>query len=551
MRTHILTFCFLVLSIQISFGQQAFHLDSVQVKRLDSIASQDVPTNAPGIATGIVKNGQIVYTKYTGYADLSDSVLINEHSRFNIASNAKQFTALTILMLIEQRKISLDDDIRKFLPELYPGVKHKILIRHLLNHSSGIRDIYDLWSIQGIVWWKTTLNNKDVLQLLKHQKELNFRPGTTYLYSNSNYILLAQIIEQVTGQPFVKYTNNLFLKLNMPNTAFVDNHNKIEPPVAKPYFNFNKWVNYEWLCDIHGDGNLFTTLADQLQWERIIQLGHHKELPTKIIQQSQQLIQNSEHNEYGYGLEFGSHNGLKCRFHEGATGAWKATLIRFPEDSLSIITLTNSGKTIPATQTRQMSDFLLKLSNKSTAFQSQPSKAGIFVSSSEILGIYTNDNAFSFQVEQIDSSLYLQRFGRNDIQLVRESDNIFHQSNDSSFKLEFSRDQKGKLYLTAYHPTHPPYTLKKTDFEWRKLDLEQLSGKFYSDETNQYLIIKFISGQKFNIRLGENETNGVLITPTKLLCDGFQLTIQHNKNLKSVLLDMNRVKNLRFDMAGK
>ncbi|TDE17254.1 serine hydrolase domain-containing protein [Dyadobacter psychrotolerans] len=547
MRFPVLAICFLASAIHFAFSQPYSYIDSVKYRQLDSIASQDVPAHAPGIATGIVRNGQIVYSKYFGYANLSDSVQINEHSRFNIASNAKQFTALAILLLVKQQKISLDDDIRKFLPDLYTGIKHKILIKHLLNHSSGIRDIYDLWSVQGIVWWKTILNNQDALQLLQKQKELNFKPGTTYLYSNSNYILLAQIIEKVTGESFVNYTKNLFTKLDMPHTAFVDNHKKIDAPIAKPYFNFNQWVNYDWLCDIHGDGNLFTTLTDQLQWEKIIQLGHHDSIPTGLIKKSQQLTGNSEIKEYGYGLEFGAYKGIQYRFHEGATGAWKATLLRFPKDSLSVITLTNSGKTIPATQTRQMADILLNLSAQTPLVYSWPNRNGTFASASDIVGIYTDNKDFSFQFEQRDSIFYLKRFGRNEIQLVRESDNVFHQTNDPTFKMEFIKDKKSKLQVTAYHPSHAPYTLDKVDYDWENFDFRRMSGKFQNDETKQFLLIEYLSGQTFNIKLGDNETNGILITPTKLLSDGFQLAIQNNIDLNTVYFNMNRVKNLRFD----
>ena len=546
MRFVILTLCLITCLITSLFAQQALSLQPAQISQLDSIASQDVPAGSTGIATGIVRNGRIVYRHYAGYADLSDSVLIDEQSRFNIASNAKQFTALAILLLVDQNRLSLEDDIRTFFPNLYAGISHKISLRHLLNHSSGIRDVYDLWSLQGITWWKTTLTNQDALALLQKQKELNFNPGTRYLYSNSNYILLAQLVEQVAGESFVNFTKRLFDKLGMPHTAFVDNHRTIQEPIAKPYFNFNGWVNYDWLSDLHGDGNLFTTLADQLHWETIVQLGHHDALPAGLIQRSQQLVDPSTIKEYGYGLEFGRYQGNPYQFHEGATGAWKATLLRFPADRLSLVTFTNSGKTIPATQTRQMVDVLLKSTFSKTTYSVQPERIGAYVSTTAVTGIYLDANELNFQFVERDTGLYLVRFGRNDIQLVRESANIFHQSNDTSFKLEFRKDRKGHLKVTAYHPTHPPYTLIRNDNDWRGFDFERINGTYQNEESNQSLSVKYLSGQRFRIKLGDREEAGVLVSPTKLLCDGFKVAFAGSGKPATVFLDYNRLKNVRF-----
>ena len=148
------------------FGQSSNSFTPTQIKRLDSIATQDVPKGAPGIATGIVSNGKIIYEKVAGFANLTDSSLIAKDTRFNIASNGKQFTALSILILIDEKKISLTDDIRKYLPTIYPKLSSKITIENLLNHTSGIRDVYDLWSLQGLTWWEHSFSNKDVLEHL-------------------------------------------------------------------------------------------------------------------------------------------------------------------------------------------------------------------------------------------------------------------------------------------------------------------------------------------------------------------------------------------------
>ena len=239
------------------FGQTLNNFTPTEIKRLDSIATQDVPKGAPGIATGIVSNGKIVYEKVAGFANLTDSTLITKDTRFNIASNGKQFTALAILVLLDEKKIRLTDDIRKYLPTVYPKFNSKITIENLLNHTSGIRDVYDLWSLQGLTWWEHSFSNKDVLELIEKQQELNFLPNTKHLYSNTNYILLTAIVEKVTGKSFVPYTTDLFKKLNMPNTSFETDYSKIRGPIAKAYFNFDTWTTYNWIWNVCGDGNIF------------------------------------------------------------------------------------------------------------------------------------------------------------------------------------------------------------------------------------------------------------------------------------------------------
>jgi CubicO group peptidase (beta-lactamase class C family) len=522
-----------------------------QIQRLNDIAVQDVPKAAPGIATGIVSNGKIVYEILAGFANLADSTLITKDTRFNIASNGKQFTALAILVLADEKKMKLTDDIRKYLPALYPGLPSKITIENLLNHTSGIRDVYDLWSLQGLTWWKHSFSNKDVLALIEKQRELNFIPGTKYLYSNTNYILLAAIVEKVTGKPFVAFTNDLFKKLNMPNTSFENDHTKISGPIAKAYFNFNTWTTYNWIWNVCGDGNLFSTLADQLNWEQILQGKKISGIKRSIIEKSQQLTEHSPIKNYGYGLEFGTYKGLNYKFHEGATGAWKATVIRFPGKKVSIITLTNTGKCTPDKQTRQMADVVFSLQNDAAYFITKPARAGNFISEEDMMGIYQTDNNFTFQFEKRDSILYLKRMGRNDVKLEREAANILHQTYDPNFKQEFKRNKKGEMAVTAYYTNHSPYTLTKVNSNWTGFNYQSLNGRFLNSETNVMIEITFSGDRNYDIRIGEQDsTKGLLISPAKLLVDNYAVEIESIGGVpKKLLLSANRIEKVKFIRA--
>jgi CubicO group peptidase (beta-lactamase class C family) len=536
----------LLTAAAVSYGQTLTKFTPLQLKRLDSIATQDVPKGAPGIATGIVCNGKIVYEKVAGFANLTDSTPITKNSRFNIASNGKQFTCLAILVLNDEKKIRLTDDIRKYLPSVFPDLQSKITIENLLNHTSGIRDVYDLWALQGLTWWKHSFNNKDVLKLIEKQEALNFLPGTKYLYSNTNYILLAAIVEKVTGKPFVTYTNGLFKKLNMPNTSFEDDYSKIRGPVAKAYFNFNTWTTYNWIWNVCGDGNIFSTLADQLQWEQILQGSIKSKIKREIIEKSQQLTNNSIIKNYGYGLEFSTYKGLNYKFHEGATGAWKATVVRFFEKNTSIVTLTNTGKATPNTQTRQMADVVFGLKADATYLVTKPAKAGTFISDEDMIGIYQTEDNFTFQFEKRDSSLYLKRIGRNDVQLEREADNILHQTYDPDFKQEFKRNEKGEMTVTAYYTSHAPYTLTKTVSNWTGFNYEALNGKFLNTETNTVMDITFTGDKNYTVTIGSQDSRkGLLISPAKLLVDSYIIDIDSNST-KKLLLSSGRIQRVKF-----
>ncbi|MDI9859373.1 serine hydrolase domain-containing protein [Flectobacillus roseus] len=534
---------FLLVASLTSTGQAQIALTSKQIKRLDSIACQDVPKNAPGIATAIIQNGKVIYKKYAGFADLADSTIINKSSRFNIASNGKQFTALAILTLIDKKKLKLSDDIRKWFPKIYPDIKDKITIQSLLNHTSGVRDCYDLWSLQGYTWWEKSFSNNDVLALIEKQSDLNFKPDTKYLYSNTNYILLALILEKVTKRTFVDYTNEMFYQLNMPNTSFESNYKSIRGQIARAYFNFGTWTTFNWIWNVVGDGNLFTTLEDQIQWEKLALGRGSSGFKSKIISQSQKIIEGSKFTNYGYGLEFGKYKELSYRFHEGATGAWKATTIRFPQNNISIVTLTNTGKSIPYNQTRQMADVIFNLKSDETYLVTQPMSIGTYIREDEILGTYLTESDFAFTFEKINNKIFLKRVGRNDVELEREANNIFHQKFDPAFKQEFTVNSKGELQVTAYYINHSPYRLTKANRIKENFDFRSINGDYINSETNTTLKIEYLEGMNYEITFrNDYKTKGLLVSTNKMLVDIYSLEIQKGK----LFLNGARIKNVKY-----
>lgn len=528
--------------------QEVITLPQADKIKLDQIVTRDVPEHAPGIAAGVVMNGEISYVKYAGYANLADSALIDMQSRFNIASNGKQFTALGILSLIEAGQLSLEDDLRLFFPELYPKVVEPIKIEYLLNHTSGIRDVYDLWSLQGITWWKNTFSNQDALDLLSRQAELNFAPGSDQMYSNSNYILLAEIIAKVSGQSFVSFMDDIFAALNMPNTSFSDNYKTIQGPIAQPYFNFNTWKDYNWVWNVYGDGNIFSTLQDQLEWEKILQTKVSSRFSKELLAKCQSSVQNSTTETYGYGLEFGNYKGTFYKYHEGVTGAWKAYLMRFPEQKISIVTMTNSGKVTPTSTTFQMADLLLEKGPETKSLKEAPDTIGAFLSIDEIVGHYEINNTIMEFVKRGDD-LYLLRSGRNDMKLNRALDNVFQQWNDPPFKQEFIKNEDGSMQVTFYYTNTPPFTLTRIDADFSNFDFNSVNGSYINQETGVAFSLGHKADKKYLLQYGERKLEAVLLSPEELFVGGVNYRLRIVKELGGnydLLLSKGRIRGVRF-----
>ncbi len=289
--------------------------------------------------------------------------------------------------------------------------------------------------------------------------------------------------------------------------------------------------------------------ADQLQWEQILQGKVKSKIKRQILEKSQQLTDNSTINNYGHGLEIGIYKGLPYKFHEGATGAWKATAIRFPSKNISIVTLTNTGKSTPNTQTRQMADVVFNLKNNASYLFTKPAKVGSFVSEEDMVGTYLTDNNFTFQFEKRDSILYLKRIGRNDVQLVREADNILHQTFDPDFKQEFKKNEKGEMTVTAYYTSHSPYSLTKAISNWTSYNYQALNGKFINSETNVTIDIKYAGDKYYDVKAvgSQDSTKGILISPTKLLVDNYVFDFENKVGTPKIfLLSADRIERVKF-----
>jgi len=301
-------------------------------------------SEAPGCELAISRNGQVIYSKAWGMADLEHHIPMTTNSISEAGSVSKQFTAAAILLLEQQGKLSLDDDVRKYVPEL-PDYGKPILLRYMMHHSSGLRDWGSIAAIAG--WPRTTktYNNYDALDIIVHQQHLNTPPNEAFGYSNSNYNLFAIIVERVSGMSLAAFTRQyIFLPAGMTHTSWRDDHKRVVPDRAIAYdLTRNIYETNLPNEDVYGNGGLLTTAEDLLKWNAWY-LGGHLGNPSLLPKQlAVDNLTNGKPNEYGAGLFLSQRYGQLRIEHSGATASYRADLEAFPASALSIAWLSNTS----------------------------------------------------------------------------------------------------------------------------------------------------------------------------------------------------------------
>ncbi len=320
-----------------------------QEQRIDSLFTNWQVKESPGGVIAVLQNGNVIYKKAFGLADIDKNIKNSPELKYDLASVAKQFTAFCIALLDEQGTLSVDDDLRKYYPEFqYPeGIK----IKNLLDHTSGIREAYVLAMLSGKMNLKGEVpkkyNTKEfLLQVLSKERDLNFRTGDELAYTNVNYILLGDIVERVSKKPLYVFADSaIFKPLGMNNTVFRYKQKMEIDGEASGYYQKNKkFKKGKAFGGILGDHNLLSTIDDLIKWELNFynnQLGkQNQQLIDKVYTSSK--LNNGELTHYAYGLWTNDYRGLKQINHGGDDGRHTSFILKFPEKQLDIIVLANS-----------------------------------------------------------------------------------------------------------------------------------------------------------------------------------------------------------------
>ncbi len=315
--------------------------ESLEAKVDQLFAEWDKP-NSAGAALAVTRDGKIIYEQGYGTANLEYETPITPTTVFDIASVSKQFAAFAITTLAHDGKLSLDDDIRVHLPDV-PDFGNTITIRHLLHHTSGLRDWVQSLVIAGVAM-DDVISFKHILKMVRHQKALNFEPGEAYLYSNTGYNLLAEIVETVTGDSFREWTDtHIFKPLAMTNTHFHDDHQMILKNRAYSYQvvendPFKHAINNTTAL---GSSSLYSTVEDLAKW--MLNFDNTRIGEQTVIDQMHQrgVLNNGEQISYAFGLNIGEYRTLKTVDHSGSWRGFRSHLIRFPDQKFGVVILCN------------------------------------------------------------------------------------------------------------------------------------------------------------------------------------------------------------------
>jgi CubicO group peptidase (beta-lactamase class C family) len=403
-RAVIMLFCACALTASASFAQQ----DAIDLQhKVDQVFETYDKPDTPGCALGVVRDGEFVYKKGYGTASLELGVPLTPLSVFYMGSVSKQFTAASVVLAAEQGFLSLDDDVRKYVPEL-PSYGKTITLREMLHHTSGFRDILGLLLLAGRNF-EDIHPTAELLDLLARQKALNYQPGEEFLYSNTNFFLMSVIIHRATGKTLTQFADeNIFKPLGMAHTRFYEDHSVVvagRVPAYEPLLGGGFRIDWSTNFDKVGDGGLMSSVDDLLLWDRNFYTNKLGKGTLLKEMQTPGVLNNGKQIEYALGLFISDYRGLPVVGHGGALFGYRTELLRFPKQKFSVITLCNVGTSDPNRLSDQVADIYL-----ASQLSPAPPSAALSVDAKPFAGWYRNIDSHSV-LELTASSDGLGAFG--------------------------------------------------------------------------------------------------------------------------------------------
>lgn len=349
----------IVVALTTVARSEAQSLDAATTARIDSVFVRFTAPGSPGCALGVMRDGRLVYAKGYGLASIELNHPITPSTVFDIGSVSKQFTALAVVLLARDGKLSLDDEIQKYLPEI-PRYSHPVTIRHLLHHTSGLRDYIDLLGWSGVQEESVT-GDRDALAILARQRAANFEAGAEYLYSNSGFFLLSVIVRRASGKSLRAFAaDRIFGPLGMRHSFYLDDHSEIVPDKAGSYSPHGQGfqlalANWEQT----GDGAVQTSVEDLLQWERNFGSGAVGGDAAIRTLETPGVLNNGTAINYALGQVVDEYRGLRRISHGGSWAGFRAYFMRFPEQHTAISILCNVSNGVPSVSAAHVADIVL------------------------------------------------------------------------------------------------------------------------------------------------------------------------------------------------
>ena len=543
---------FLIGFYSLSFSQT---IDDSTKKKIDELFTQWDNSKSPGGAVGIVRNDSLIYAKGFGMANLENNIPNTTETNFYMASVSKQFTGYCIVLLAKQRKVKLDEDIRIDLP-WFPNYGNKITVRNLLNHTSGIRDDLDLATISGYNRFGM-VTQLHALSLIKSQRSLNFTPGKQHKYSNSNFVLLAEIVETVSGQSFSSFADSaIFKPLGMNHTSFPEDYTKLISNRANSYSKINNSTftnNFQNVYTL-GDGGMFSNIVDMQKWVSNFfnpKVGDHKDIE-QLTQKGR--LNNGNEIFYALGVNATTLKGWNRYQHSGSMAGYRNYVAIYPDLKLGIIVFGNvNSNPTPRDMVVQINDLLIKdnLNVKNVTIDEKIAVLRDTVTVLKFCGTYLSNDGTEINFVLRNKKLFWETEGSSKL-LLKVSGNTFIDLQDSTVKFVFS-EIDAKKYSVTQQLSYTERLLTKYPIESKptEKELKSYEGSYYSSELDCSFRITLKGGQLLLTSVRhENLVLKYLAKDELFHKNGLKhLQIIRDKQNKIVAFDMDNgsIVNMRFN----
>jgi CubicO group peptidase (beta-lactamase class C family) len=473
-------------------------------KQIDQLFTEWNSLESPGAAVAVEKDGKVIYKKGFGSAELEYNIPITPRTIFHIASVSKQFTCFSILLLEKQGKLSINDDIRKYIPEV-PDFGKVITLNHLMHHTSGLRDQWVLLAMAG--WRLDDIITKDqILRIVSRQKDLNFNPGDEYMYCNTGFTLLAEVVARVSGQTFPEFTStHIFEPLKMTNTLFYDDCEKIVKNRAYSFYADSTGYKKSILSYSNaGATSLFTTAEDLCKWSRNFEepVVGDRDIINRMNLRG--ILNSGDTITYAMGQEMGTYKGLKIISHGGADAGYRSFLVRFPDQNFSVNVLSNLASFDPGDMSFKIADLYLKdkevitVPGKAEAISKAPAEMKDVKIDHEVLVSYTGQYEWQpgiFVTVSIENDkLFVSAPELPITPMIPVSKTEFDVTAVSArieFIIDSGKVSKMKVKMNGGEQT----AMRMPDFDLTKTNLSDYIGDFFSYELNTTYTMTVESGK--------------------------------------------------------
>jgi len=483
--------------------------------RVDAIFAEYDRSDSPGCALGVYRDGRIEYARGYGMANLELGIANSPQTVLDIGSTGKQFTAFSIHLLARDGKLTLDDDVRKWIPEI-PDYGKAVTIRHLLHHTGGLRDYIVLFDLQGVIE-EDVSTREDTLAVLALQKAPNFAPGAEHLYSNTGYFLLGEIVRRASGKPLREFAQErIFGPLGMRHTQYNDSHGRIIPGRGTGYskeegggfsIEMSDWEQV-------GDGGVQTTIEDLQRWDENFYAPRVGDAALIAAMLEPGVLNSGKKLQYASALYVSDYRGLPTVTHGGSWAGYRTQLMRFPRQHLSVACICNLAQTNPSRLAEKVSEVYLgglmsgpaaaKTPEPSAAAKKPRSSAADSARLSALAGAYRNRESGNILELSVSGSTLEGRLGRRKVTLVP--------TGPDRYRLEPARGEPADVVADRAGAARPRLTILSSDGDtdadrevyepvelWKPAarDLDALAGRYASAELDTTWRLEAAEGKLF------------------------------------------------------